>query len=172
MSSIGTFLLGELWFQILTSQRWSQWDINSFNRWSVWTATWGGGLTTKSCPILVTPWLPGSSVHGILQPGNNTGVGCRFLLQGIFLTQDLNPVSCIAGRFFTDWAMRVPTLKLPLGVWPIHRSACPQGPSVLWARQVINKHRRAWYKLRAGLLRVFTTESPGSEECQHIAGPR
>ena len=30
----------------------------------------GGGLVTKLCPILVTPWtgnLPGSSVHGILQ---------------------------------------------------------------------------------------------------------
>ena len=31
---------------------------------------------------------PGSSVHGISQ---NTGVGCHFLLQGIFLTQGLNP---------------------------------------------------------------------------------
>ena len=28
----------------------------------------------------------------------NTGVGCRFLLQGIFLTQGSNFVSCI-GRF-------------------------------------------------------------------------
>ena len=26
-------------------------------------------------------------------PGKNTGVGCHFLLQGIFLTQELNPVS-------------------------------------------------------------------------------
>jgi len=35
-------------------------------------------------------------------PGRNTGVGCHFLLQGIFLTQE-NPtqVSCIAGGFFT-----------------------------------------------------------------------
>ena len=35
----------------------------------------------------------GSSVHGI--PGKNTGVGCHFLLQGIFSAQGL------AGRFFT-----------------------------------------------------------------------
>ena len=34
--------------------------------------------------------LPGSSIHGIF-PGKNTGVGCHFLLQGIFLTQGLNP---------------------------------------------------------------------------------
>ena len=32
---------------------------------------------------------PGSSVHGI--PGKNTGVGCHFLLYGIFLIQELNP---------------------------------------------------------------------------------
>ena len=32
---------------------------------------------------------PGSSVHGILQA--RTGVGCHFLLQGIFPTQELNP---------------------------------------------------------------------------------
>ena len=31
-----------------------------------------------------------SSVHGD-SPGNNTGVGCHFLLQGILLTQGLNP---------------------------------------------------------------------------------
>ena len=33
---------------------------------------------------------PGSSIHGIF-PGKNTGVGCHFLLQEIFLTQGLNP---------------------------------------------------------------------------------
>ena len=33
----------------------------------------------------------GSSVHGIFS-GKNTGVGCHFLLWGIFLTQGLNPV--------------------------------------------------------------------------------
>ena len=37
-----------------------------------------------------TTHLPGSSVHGIF-PGKNTGVGCHFLLQGIFLTQGSNP---------------------------------------------------------------------------------
>ena len=32
-------------------------------------------------------------------PGKNTGVGCHFLHQGIFLTQELNHLSCI--QFFT-----------------------------------------------------------------------
>ena len=33
---------------------------------------------------------PGSSVHGILQAGKNTGVGCHALLQGNFPTQGSN----------------------------------------------------------------------------------
>ena len=37
---------------------------------------------------------PGSSVHGD-SPGENTGEGCHALLQGIFLTQGLNP--CVLG---------------------------------------------------------------------------
>ena len=40
------------------------------------------------CPTLCNPVdcsPPGSSVHGIPQ-ARNTGVGCHFLLQGIFLT--------------------------------------------------------------------------------------
>ena len=35
-------------------------------------------------------------------PDKHTGVGCHFLLQGIFPTR----VSCTAGRFFTNWAKR------------------------------------------------------------------
>ena len=46
----------------------------------------------KSCFTLTDPKdfsLPGSSVHGIF-PGKHIGVGCHFLLQGIFLTQGSN----------------------------------------------------------------------------------
>ena len=52
----------------------------------------GGGLVAKLCLTLAISWtsLPGSSVHGDSR-GKNTGVGCHFLLQGIFLTQELNP---------------------------------------------------------------------------------
>ena len=44
---------------------------------------------TQLCPTLRDPVdrsPPGSSVHGDF-PGKNTGVGCHFLLQGIFPTQ-------------------------------------------------------------------------------------
>ena len=39
-------------------------------------------------------------------PGNNTGVGCHFLLQEIFPTPGLTQVSRIVGRCFTIWTIR------------------------------------------------------------------
>ena len=51
-----------------------------------------GDVCAQSCLILCDPMdcsPPGSSVHGT--PGKNTGTDCHFLLQGIFLTQGLNP---------------------------------------------------------------------------------
>ena len=45
---------------------------------------------TQSCPTLFDCSLPGCSVHVIDSPGKNTGVGCHFLLQRIFLTQDMS----------------------------------------------------------------------------------
>ena len=60
----------------------------------------------QSCPTLCDPMdygLPGSSVHGIF-PGKNTGVGCHFLLQGIFPPgiEPTSPMSpTLAGGFFT-----------------------------------------------------------------------
>ena len=51
-------------------------------------------------------------------PGRDTGVGCHFLLQGIFPTQGSNlhllQVSCIAGGFFTaePWGRHRPCWRL------------------------------------------------------------
>ena len=56
--------------------------------------------------LFVTPWTVAMGflpVHGIFQ----TGVGCHFLLLGIFLTQGSNlwlASSALAGRFFTTIA--------------------------------------------------------------------
>jgi len=60
----------------------------------------------------VTPWTiaarllcPGDP------PGNNTGVGCHFLLQGIFLTQGFEPMSLssavLVAGFFTILLKRI-----------------------------------------------------------------
>ena len=50
-------------------------------------------LVSQSCLILCDPMdcsPPGSSVHVDI-PGKNTGAGCHAHLQGIFLTQRINP---------------------------------------------------------------------------------
>ena len=47
----------------------------------------------QSCPTLCISMdysLPGASIHGN-SPGKITGVGCHFLLRGIFPAQGLNP---------------------------------------------------------------------------------
>ena len=48
--------------------------------------------SVRSCPTLSDPMdysPPGSPVHGEF-PGENTGVACHALLQGILPTQELN----------------------------------------------------------------------------------
>ena len=57
--------------------------------------------------LFATPWtVPTSLLCPWDFPGNSTGVDCHFLLQQIFPTQGLNPVSCIIDRGFTIWATR------------------------------------------------------------------
>ena len=49
----------------------------------------------------VTPWTVASQAPWEF-PGKNTGMGCHFLLQGIFLTTEIKPTSlALAGGFFT-----------------------------------------------------------------------
>ena len=55
----------------------------------LWVHATAGMLShVRPWPLDCSP--PGSSVHGD-SPGKNTGVGCHFLLQGIFPTQGWNP---------------------------------------------------------------------------------
>ena len=68
----------------------------------------GVGLVTKLCLTLCDLMdysLPGSSVHGILQARILEWVAISFS-RGSSQPRDQTWVSCIAGRFFTNWAMR------------------------------------------------------------------
>ena len=61
---------------------------------------------SQSCLTLWTLWtITHPAPLSIDSPGKNTGVGCHFLLQGIFLTQGWNPSllhsPALAGGFFT-----------------------------------------------------------------------
>ena len=67
---------------------------------SLSTQFWVIFFVILSCLVacsLLCPWY---------SPGKNTGVGCHFLLQGIFLTQGLNPSILHYRRFFIIWATR------------------------------------------------------------------
>ena len=54
--------------------------------------------------------------HGLYRPwnspGQNTGVGSLSVLQRIFRLRNWTKVSCIAGRFFTNWDIRPPGKSL------------------------------------------------------------
>ena len=48
-------------------------------------------LVAKLCPTIATPWTVAHQAPLSMDfPGKNTGVGCHFLLQGIFSTQGLS----------------------------------------------------------------------------------
>ena len=58
---------------------------------------------TKSCPTLYDPTEPTRLLCPWDSPGKNTEVGCHFLLQGIFLMQGSNHVSCIGRQVLYHW---------------------------------------------------------------------
>ena len=63
----------------------------------------GGGLVTKLCLTLATPWTVAcQSPLSMDFPGKNTVVGCHFLLQRIFPTQGLNLGLLHCSGFFTN----------------------------------------------------------------------
>ena len=75
---------------------WSMWDLSSvppavavpsLNHWGCVVCV----LVIKSCPTLAIPWtVPAKLLCPWDSPGKNIGVGCHFLLQGIFPTQEWN----------------------------------------------------------------------------------
>ena len=83
----GTQYLNSLWFQkILCSEPGTTFWIPQRNHWCA-------GSVTQSCLTLCDPHVlyPTSLLCPWDSPGKNTGVGCYFLLQGIFPIQRLNP---------------------------------------------------------------------------------
>ena len=66
----------------------------------------GGSLVPKSCPVLVIPWTV--ACQAPLQwdsPGKNLERVAISFSRGSSWPRDRTQVSCIAGRFFTNWAM-------------------------------------------------------------------
>ena len=83
-------------------------------------------LVTQTCLTLCDPMdcsLPGSSLHGIF-PGKAIGVGCHFLLQGIFLTWGWSPHVLHCRRICYHWATREgPEMNLKESILPRRKQA-------------------------------------------------
>ena len=71
-------------------------------------------------------WSPTRLLHPWDFPGMCTGVGCHFLLQGIFQTRDWTRVSCSADRRFTEFFLtvsKVVSQDVQFFVWPTWEAA-------------------------------------------------
>ena len=64
-------------------------EVKLFSRAQLFATPW-----TVACTKLLRPWD---------FQGKSTGVGCHFLLQGIFQPRDWTQVSHIVDRRFTIW---------------------------------------------------------------------
>ena len=86
-------------------------------------------------------------------PGKNTGVGCHFLLQGIFLSRDQTRVSCIGRQILYHWAV-VPfscPLSFPAsGSFPMSQCFASGGQSirVSASASVLQMNIQDWFPLR------------------------
>ena len=99
-----------------------------------------GGLVTKLCPTFVTPWTIACwSFHPWNSPSKNTRVGCHFLLQGIFLTQELN-LGLLQGRQILYQLSYKGSFGNPQTGW--HRLGLPSCQAPLCMRDM-----HLWWKL-------------------------
>ena len=74
-------------------------------------------LVAKLCPTLAIPWtVPARLLCPWDSPGKNTKVGCYFLLQGIFPTQELNPGLVKA--------MVIPVVMYGCESWTVKKAEC------------------------------------------------
>ena len=90
-----------------------------------------GCLVTKLCPTPAMDCsLPGSSVHGILQAGILEWVSTS-LSRGSSRPRDQTQVSCITGRWFTNWAMKEAEQLLEFAQIHVHRVSNAIQPSHL-----------------------------------------
>ena len=95
----------------------------------------------------------------------NTVVGSLSLLQWIFLTQELNQVFCIAGRFFTHWAIREALICEVLEGWAIYRigwlllMTISLGVLLLWITYIFSASIYLW--LCPSRVFAFVSQSRG-----------
>ena len=95
-----------------------------------------------SCSVMSDSLQPrGPESTGPLHPwdsaGKNAGVGCHFLLQGIFPARDCTRLSHVAGRLFTNWAAREARRRKEEKEWRFLGCAVALPLPLLQARRVL-----------------------------------
>ena len=110
-------------------------------------------VCTKSCPTLCDPMdcsLPGRLLCPWDSPGKNTGVGCHFLLQGIFPTQGSNPCLLL-------WQVDFFTTKPPAGCQTDHLAAvaCPLAPS----KRSLTAQFSVWHTVDKSIISCYDADS-------------
>lgn len=100
-------------------------------------------VMSNSSATLRTSSLPGSSVWGILQ-ARILGVGCHFLLQGVFPTQGSNLCLLHCRWILYCWTTREAPSDFPMN---IKIGRCCSVKMSLWNRNLFAvKHYRTWLK--------------------------
>ena len=100
----------------------------------------GGGLVTKSCLTLATPWAVACQAPLSCNfPGKGTGVGCYFLLRRIFLTQELNP-GFLHCRWILYWLSHQGSPVEPTWYWHGMKNLCEMSNQWLPAHFSKSRH--------------------------------
>ena len=129
--------------------------------------SYSGGLVPKSCPTLCNPMdyiPPGSSVHGVLHARILEWVAISFS-RGSSWPRDWTWVSCMAGRFFTDWVTREAKIKVKV------TQSCPtlSDPMDYRVQGVLQARILEWVAFSL-LQRIFPTQESiwGPLNCRWI----
>ena len=101
-------------------------------------------IVAKKCPF-ATPWTV--SHQAPLSMGFSTGVACHFLLQGIFLTQGLNPSLLHSRQILYHWANKeVQWLYIPACYLQKHSMVCSDSDmSTVFKELIICVRANTWW---------------------------
>ena len=105
----------------------------------------GGSLVAKLRPTLVTAWTAAWQAPLFMGfPGKNTEMGCHFLLQGIFPTQELNPGILHGRKSLYQLSYEGSPRILEWVTYPFSSSACIQ--TVKWFNDPGRESQGKWQR--------------------------
>ena len=102
----------------------SEYPVPGIGIRSVWWLNGGGGLVAKSCPTLASPWTVACQAPLSMEFSRQEyWSGLPFPSPGD-LPRNWTPVSYIACRWFTNWAMMIKHTNHSIFLSPLYHAAC------------------------------------------------